>query len=115
MSEDKDKIRELMVELINALPGYTPFETPSPSSDPAMRFALASMYKDKGYRDYLIRQIRISLEGFQHVTDERGLALQQGRLLALKELLFNSKQMFQEAEKINKTFEDRAETGVIEL
>ncbi len=110
MKEDKDKVRELMVELINALPGYNPLEVPSESSDAAMRYALASMYKEKSYRDYLIRAIRLTLEGFQHVVDDKGLFVQQGRLLILKELLALSRQMFSESEKIDKTFKEKIES-----
>lgn len=100
---------EVISELVAALPGYTPLEIPKESSDGAMRFALASMYKDKAYRDYLVRSIRLALEGFQHVVNERGLYIQQGRLLFAKELLSVSKQMFNEAQKIDKSFEDRSE------
>lgn len=99
-----------MAELIKALPGYTPLDTPTDSSDGAMRFALASMYKEKAYRDYLMRAIRLTIEGFQHVTDERGLWVQQGRLLVLKELLSISKQAFNEAEKLDKSLERNIET-----
>lgn len=109
---EKDPVRELIVELTKALPGYTPLETPNETSLPAMRFALASMYKDKGFRDYLIRAIRLNLEGFQSVIDDRGLWVQQGRLLVLKELLAMSKKMFQESEEIKKTFSENTEKGI---
>ena len=105
--EETDNVRALMVELINALPGYSPLDTGGKSSDPEIRYTLASMYKDKAFRDYLIRAIRLTLEGFQHVVDDRGLWVQQGRLLVIKELLAVSKQMHEEMLKLDKSLKDK--------
>lgn len=102
----------MMVELSTALPGYNPLEVPKESTNASMRYALASMYKDKAYREYLIRAIRLNLEGFQHVVDDRGLWVQQGRLLVIKELLALSKQMFEEMGKIDKSLEDKMDKGM---
>lgn len=107
MPENYDKARKLIAELIVALPGYTPLPDLTESSEASMRYALASMYKEKGYRDYMVRAIRLNLEGFQHVTDDKGVWIQQGRLLVMKELLMASKQMYQEMDKVDKSLEKR--------
>ncbi len=107
MNNNSDKARELMVELISALPGYTPLEIPKEATDTEMRFALALMYKEKAFRSYMIRAIRLNLEGFQQVVDERGLWVQQGRLLVIKELLALTKQMYTESTKIDRIVEEK--------
>lgn len=87
--------------LIDMMPGFKPLETPT-VSDGEQRFALAQMYKEKGFRQYLERAIRTTVTGFQSVENERSLYVQQGRLLSLKELYKICEQMFNEAEKIDK-------------
>lgn len=106
----EEKVQDLISELMLALPGYDPLEVPKVTTGAAERFALATMYKDKAFRDYLVRSIRLNIERFQGVKDMYGLAVQQGRVLVLKELLALSQQMFHEAEKINKSFEKNIET-----
>ncbi len=110
MSYDQDRAKGLMVDLVNTLPGYEPLEIPSVSSNAAERFALASMYKEKGYRDYLTRAIRLNISRLLDVTDMMSLNMQQGRILVLKELLALSQQMFTEAGKIDKSFTEDIET-----
>lgn len=110
MPENIDRIRELMVELITVLPGYEPLEIPKEPSNAGERMALANMYKDRHFRDYMARTIRMNVSKFQDVTGEISLSAQQARLLVLKELFMLSKQMFEQAEKIDKTFKEDIET-----
>lgn len=105
MSQENEKATELMAELIKILPGYSPLETPSVSGGSAERFALASMYKEKPYRDYLGRQIRLNISRLQDVKDLMGLHVQQGRIEVLKELFALSRSMFLEADKLDKSLE----------
>lgn len=106
MNDEDKKIARLMAELISSLPGFNPLEVPKDQGGAAERFALASMYKDKAYREYLSRSIRLNISRFQNVEDLRGMFIQQGRVEILKELLSLSKQMYTEALKIDKTFKE---------
>lgn len=107
MTHDKNKVEKLIAELLIALPGYDPLEIPKDSTQAMQRYALASMYKDKGFRDYLISAIRLNIERLQVCEDMRSLNLLQGRILVLKELLALSKQMFTEMEKLDKSLEHK--------
>lgn len=100
---DKDKVATLMAQLIAELPGFTPLEVPK-SSDAAKRMALASMYKEISFRDYMTDAIKTSIYALQLCTDEVSLARQQGRISILKELFSLSKKMFHDAEKLDKSF-----------
>lgn len=103
---EKDHVSKLISELTAALPGFVPLGYPD-SGDAEQRFALANAYKDKGFRDYLIKSIRHNLEGFQRVEGERGLYTQQGRLEILKELFGICKKTYLESEKLSKSLEDK--------
>lgn len=103
---NNDRVRSLMAELIIALPGFNPLEIPKEGSEAEKRFALANMYKEKGFREYMTRTIFNNVGNLQSVNDLYGLAVQQGRISALKELFSLSKQMFHEAEKIEKAIKD---------
>ena len=98
---NRDSTSHTFSDLIQLLPGYKPLEHPT-VSDGEQKFSLAQMYKEKGFREYMERAIRSTVTGFQSVENERGLYIQQGRLSALKELYAITKQMFEEADKIDK-------------
>ena len=93
-----------MIDTINKLtkelPGYLPLE--GAENDIEQRYALAKMYSEKGFRDYMERMIRVQVSKLQDVEDLNGLFFQKGRILALKELYKLAKDHFNDVQKLSK-------------
>lgn len=96
-----EKANKAIVALIEALPGFTPLEVLE-TTDAQQRYALAQMYADRGFREYLSRSGKIAIDNLQKVETINQLWFNKGRIEVLKEILKVSKQMFEEAAKLDK-------------
>ena len=98
--DNHDKIvMKLLTQLTKELDGFLPLEVPK-SSETLQRFSLAEMYANKGFRDYMVSNLKRQKSSLSDAVDLKGLWVQKGRIEILTEILRVSKQMFEESEKL---------------
>lgn len=106
--EEREVLR-LINELSKVLPGYLPLEYIVKTTEGTQKLGLAKSYADKGFRDYLLRQIQQQYSANNDVDTTQGLWVQKARVGVLKELLRASKTAFDEAQLIDKTLKVHTE------
>ena len=97
MTETKD-LNALLQAVCNIEP-LTEYEEPIPEPDQEMKFGLAQVYANKGYRKYMENVINKSIKNAALFADDalQGAAM-KGRVITLKELLIKSKRAFEDFE-----------------
>lgn len=108
MDQEKEILR-LMNELNKALPGYLPLEYVIKTSESTQKLGLAKAYADKGFREYLLRQIQQQYSANNDVDTVQGLWVQKTRVGILKEILRAAKTAFEDAQKIDKSLKVHTE------
>lgn len=94
------KINELLKDLM-AIEPLIEFEEPMSEPSHEMKYALAQMYANEGFRKYLINTWRIQINNAVMVAeDEVHAAFLKGRAVTIKELLGKAKGAFDSLEKV---------------
>lgn len=101
MEKHDIKVMKLLTELTKEMEGFVQLEEPT-SSNAEMKYSLAQMYSQKGFRDYLQRAIAQKKAEMGDCVDLKGLWTLKGRVEILVELMRVSKQMFEESQKLDK-------------
>lgn len=98
MDTHDKKVMKLLTNLTKELGGFIPMD--AESSDTVQRFALSRMYAEKGFRDYMISNLKRQKAAMADVVDLKGIWSQKGRIEILTEILRVSKQMFEESQRL---------------
>ncbi len=95
------KVIQLVNQLVKALPGFTPLEIPLDKNEAEQKAGLAQAFAIKGFRDYLLAQIRRSSIHSIDAEGMEGLWASKFGILKLKELYRAAETCHNEYEKIN--------------
>ena len=93
------ELNKVLREICNIDP-LIEYEEPMPEPDQEMKYGLAEVYANKGYRKYMENVINKAIKNAALLADDtlQG-ATMKGRIITLKELLIKSKRAFEDFSK----------------